>query len=246
MDGDLRLPEPPRRGEAFRQRMLGRIPGWYSPWGHLAATVGIGLATLVVAASRVTDPGALELVAIPVTFLFANVVEWFAHRYLMHQRRFPLVVLYDRHTPEHHRVYRYQSMALRSARELRLVLIPAAGVLGMVLLAAPVALLVGLAISWNVGWLFLATVGTYVLGYELSHLAYHLPETSPVYRLPVLRTLREHHARHHIPRLMQTNNFNVTIPIGDVIFGTYASVADVERALALERRANDGAEPFQN
>jgi len=216
--------------------MRGRIPRWYSPWGHLAATISVGLVTLVVSIQRVSAPHAVEFLTIPLTFVFANLVEWFAHRHLMHQRRFfPLKVLFDRHTPEHHRVFGYHSMAIRAPRELRLVLIPAMGVLGMVLLAAPVALVVGRAISWNVGWLFLATSGLYVLGYELSHLAYHLPESHPVYRLPFLRALREHHARHHIPALMQAWNFNVTIPIGDRLFGTLARRARIERALEREK-----------
>jgi hypothetical protein len=174
------------------------------------------------AAFRLSAPSAWELVTVPATLVFSNLVEWLAHRYLMHQRRFPLTVLYDRHTPEHHRVYRYESMAIRSRRELRLVLIPAAGVLGIVLLTAPVAAAAAALSSANVGWLFLMTSAGYVVGYELSHLAYHLPESSLVYRIPLLRALREHHARHHIPSLMQRANFNVTIPLGDWLFGTLA------------------------
>jgi hypothetical protein len=236
MDGDLRISEPPRRGESFRQHMLAKIPRWYSPGGHLTGTLGVGIITLSVALGRLDAPSLLEFLTVPCAFVFANLVEWFAHRYLMHQRHFPLTVLYDRHTPEHHRVFSYDGMAIDTPRELKLVLIPAMGVLGMVLLAAPVALLVGSVLSWNVGWLFLATAGVYVVGYELSHLAYHLPERSFVYRLPFLRALREHHARHHIPSLMQRHNFNVTIPIGDLLFGTFASREVVESALEKQAR----------
>jgi sterol desaturase/sphingolipid hydroxylase (fatty acid hydroxylase superfamily) len=46
----------------------------------------------------------------------------------------------------------------------------------------------------------------------------------------VLRALREHHARHHIPRLMQRANFNVTIPLCDWLFGTLASSEEARRA----------------
>jgi hypothetical protein len=210
--------------------MLAAMPRWYRPFGHLAGTVGIGVVTLAVAIARVEGPRARDFLVIPATFVFANLVEWLAHRYLMHERRRPLTVLYDRHTPEHHRIYGYETMAIRSVREFRLVLIPAAGVLGIVLLAAPVAAVCALTWGSNVGWLFLLTSALYVVGYELSHLAYHLPESSVVYRLPVLRALREHHARHHLPQLMQRANFNVTIPLGDLLFGTLASSADVRRA----------------
>jgi len=223
MDGDLRPATKSLRLEKFRRRMLAKVPRWYSPYGHLAGTVGVGAVTLAIAAPRLVSPRALDFLAIPVAFVFANLVEWFAHRYLMHHRRPPFGVLFDRHTPEHHRLYDYSNMAIGDKRELRLVLIPAAGVLGIVLLAAPAAFVVRLLTNENVGWLFLMTQATYVVGYELSHLAYHLPESSLVYRLSLLRALREHHARHHLPGLMQKANFNVTIPFGDWLFGTLAS-----------------------
>ena len=247
MDGDLRPSVKTRRLQAFRRRLIRKVPAWYSPWAHLAATVGIGLTTLIAAAPRLHDPSRYDFVTIPVALVFANLVEWLAHKHLMHHRRRPFTVLFDRHTPEHHRVYGYETMAIEDPRELRLVLIPALGVLGIVLLAAPAALVAGLVLNDNVGWLFLMTSAVYVVGYELSHLAYHLPERSLVYRLPLLRTLREHHARHHHPDLMQKSNFNVTIPLGDWLFGTLASADTIEkvttRSRAADRDTTSGVRP---
>lgn len=237
MDGDFRPATKNRRLEKFRRRMFAKVPAWYSPYGHLAGTVGVGVVTLGIAAPRLNSPRPLELLSVPIAFVFANLVEWFAHRYLMHHRRFPFGVLFDRHTPEHHRLYDYETMAISDKRELRLVLMPAAGVLGIVLLAAPAAFVVRLLTNANVGWLFLMTQALYVVGYELSHLAYHLPESSIVYRLPLLRALREHHARHHLPGLMQKANFNVTVPLGDWLFGTLASSELVARAKDSSRES---------
>ena len=241
MDGDVRAHSEPPRSDEPRAEMLAAIPAWYWPWGHLAGTTGVGVAGVVLAVTHLEAPRVADFSVIPATFVFANLVEWFVHRYFMHERRRPLAVLYDRHTPEHHRVYRYESMAIRSVREFRLVLIPAAGVLGIVLLAAPVARVTALAWGANAGWLFLLSSAVYVVGYELSHLAYHLPETFPAYRLPVLRTLREHHARHHLPSLMRRANFNVTIPLADLLFGTLASSAEVQAARARHAARDHGA-----
>jgi sterol desaturase/sphingolipid hydroxylase (fatty acid hydroxylase superfamily) len=240
MDGDLRPSAKTRRRQAFRRRLIRKVPAWYSPWVHLAGTVGVGLVTLFAAAPRLDDPTVYDFVTIPVALVFANLVEWFAHKHLMHHRRRPFTVLFDRHTPEHHGVYGYESMAIEDPRELRLVLIPALGVLGIVLLAAPAALAAGLLVNENVGWLFLLTSAVYVVGYELSHLAYHLPERSLVYRLPFLRALREHHARHHHPELMQKSNFNVTLPLGDFLFGTLASADTIEKVTTRSRRSASG------
>lgn len=224
--------DPIERSEALRAEMLARIPRWYSPYAHLVGSVGIGVATAVIAIANLESASFLDFVIVPVALVFANLVEWWAHKYVMHRRRRFLPVLYDRHTPEHHRLYRYGDMAIKSARELRLVLIPAMGVLGIVLLSTPAALLVGLLFSADAGWIFLLTSAAYVVGYELTHLCYHLPEQSFVYRIPLLRALREHHARHHIPSLMQNFNFNVTVPLGDKLFGTMAPEERVRAALA--------------
>jgi hypothetical protein len=238
-----------RGREEFRAAMLDSIPSWYSPWVHLAATTGIGAAGLAFATSRLHDLKALELLAVPLAFVLSNLAEWHAHRNLLHRRFRPMAVLYDRHTPEHHRVYRYGDMALRSVRELRLVLIPAMGVLGIVLVSAPISLLIGSLLGDNVGWLFLATTSAYVTSYELSHLSYHLPEDSFIGRLKLVTWMREHHARHHDPRLMQRYNFNVTVPLGDWLFGTFApqdlleQVKTAPRSMsrAASRSIRDGA-----
>jgi sterol desaturase/sphingolipid hydroxylase (fatty acid hydroxylase superfamily) len=206
--------------EAFRRREVEAIPRLYSPWLHLALTTLPGMAVVVGAAVFITDLGLLELLAVPVTFVLANLGEWHAHRHLLHRRWKVLPLLYDKHTPMHHRIYRYDDMEIRSTRELKLVLIPATGVMALVVFNAGVALGIGALLSANVGWLYLATVGVYVVSYELSHAAYHLPATHPIGRLRLVRRLRELHAIHHDPRVMQRWNFNVTLPLADWLFGT--------------------------
>jgi hypothetical protein len=163
-----------------------------------------------------------DLLVIPGVILFANYYEWRVHKHVLHRRFWPFEIVYDKHTPMHHMVYVEEDMALRDVRELRLILIPAAGVLGIVLAAAPVA--IGIAHFWSsaAGWLFLLTTSLFMVSYELLHLCYHAPEDSFVGRRWIIRVLRAHHARHHDPRLMQRYNFNVTVPLFDWIMGTMA------------------------
>jgi hypothetical protein len=224
--------------ERSRTRLLAAIPAHYSPWLHLAGTTGIGVAALaaaVVALGRTgRAPTLFEWAVVPSTFVIANLFEWQAHKGLLHTRRRGATVLYDRHTPEHHVVYGYDDMAIRDVRELKLVLIPAFGVALIVATAIPFAVGVGLLFGAHAGWLFLATNALYVVGYELSHASYHLPESHPIGRLPLVRVLREHHRRHHHPRLMQRWNFNVTIPIGDLVHRTIASRKTVEAAVRAD------------
>ena len=83
--------------------------------------------------------------------------------------------------------------------------------------ALPFGLLLAALLGPNVGWLFGATAMAYFLLYEWLHLAWHHPRLGA---LPLLSSLRLHHAAHHDPRAMSHANFNITFPICDALFGT--------------------------
>jgi hypothetical protein len=213
------------RRERVRQEATAEIPWWYLPWGHLAATTGIGLVVLVVSTIQLLRLGttrATDWLIVPAVLVLANFFEWRVHKHVLHRRRWPLEVIYDKHTPMHHMVYIEEDMALRSTKEFRLVLIPAAGVLGIVLAAAPLALVVSKLWSGSAGWLFLLTASLYMVTYEVLHLCYHAPEESFIGRLAFIKVMRAHHAKHHDPRFMQKWNFNVTVPLFDWIMRTTA------------------------
>src|SRR5579871_4551115 len=201
--------------EALRASLLAKIPRWYSPWVHLAfpSLVGIGLITAAILAIHDLQPW--QLLLVPVVYLVSNATEWRAHRDLLHKRTWPLEALYARHTPEHHRVFVTEDMAIRSCREFRLVLIPFYGIVAIFAGTFPVTLGLFLGGQTNLAALFVATTMGYVVLYEWSHLSYHLPPESFVGRRWLVRVLRKHHATHHAPELMQKWNFNVTVPIWD-------------------------------
>jgi len=223
----------------LREKYLATASKLYSPVAHLAATTGVGLATLALSMAKLKDVKPAELLVVPGVLLVANAFEWIAHKEVLHVRRpFPWSELFDQHTPKHHKLYHEEDMALRDRREWRLILIPAAGVLGIVTSTAPLAYAVSKLVSPNAGWLTLVTTAVYMVSYELLHLSYHLPEDHPIGGWSVIRTLRKHHAKHHDPRLMQRWNFNVTIPLADWILGTIAK--DDQPA---EAGADEAAEP---
>jgi hypothetical protein len=213
-----RLPDPER--EALRLKLIEGIPRWYNPWAHLAVPSLFGLGVMAVCVALLVELRWWHLLAVPVTYLVANIGEWRAHKHWLHRRSKIAPVLYDRHTPQHHMIYVTEDMAMRDRREFRLVLIPAYGIFMIfvgVLIPAAGLWLVGLG---NVALLFVATEMAYVLSYEWLHLAYHLPKDTFLGRLWLVRVLRHHHAVHHDPRLMQRWNFNVTVPLWDWIKGT--------------------------
>lgn len=228
---------PLAKRDEIRNAELAALPRWYSPWGHLGATLSIGLAVLAVALYKLHGVHPLELLTVPLTFLLANGFEWRVHRNVLHKRFKPFEIIYDRHTPMHHMVYVEHDMTVRQTKEFRLVLIPAAGVLGVVIVTAPFAAGAGYLVSANCGWLLLVTASLYMVLYEISHLSYHLSPESFIGRLWLVRVLRKHHARHHDPRLMQKWNFNVTVPLFDWLHGTIAPKELVEKIEAEDAAA---------
>jgi len=207
---------------AFRQEYrTHHIGAHYSGGLHLAFTSLGSLGVIVLAAAWVRAPAPLELLTIPVTFLFANLVEYRAHRGPMHRRRRGLALLFQRHTQQHHRYYTDEAMSYEGARDFKMVLFPPVMLLFfMGAVAAPVGALLFWLASRSVALLYVATAMGYFLTYEWLHVCHHLPATHPLARLGVLRRLRAHHQIHHDPARMNAHNFNITFPICDWLFGT--------------------------
>lgn len=206
--------------EDLRRELVSRIPPWYSPWLHLAIPTVTGIAIVAFALAWIEDLRAWQVALVPLFVVFGNAVEWHAHRDLLHRRTWPLPILYERHTPQHHALYVSEDMNIRDWRELRFVLLPAYGVVALVAVTSPITVALWLAGQPNLAALWVASVVGYVLTYEWLHLAYHLPADGFVGRLWLTKWLRRHHQTHHHPPLMQRWNFNVTLPIWDHVRGT--------------------------
>jgi hypothetical protein len=203
----------PDRRDALRAEIVARIPGWYSPWLHLAFPSLFGISMIAAALWLIRDLQPWELAVLPIGFVIMNAGEWRVHRDLLHKRTPPLAVLYDRHTPEHHMIFVTEDMAIRSTREFRLVLIPFYGILAAAAAALPIPAILWYLGQRNSGLLFFVVAVGYTVIYEWLHLSYHLPESSVIGKL--VAPLKRHHAIHHDPQLMQKWNFNVTIPLWD-------------------------------
>jgi len=204
--------------EQYRREL---IPPRYRGALHLLFTFGVGGAALVACLMQLEQVRPLEWLTLPLTFLYANLAEYWGHRGPMHHLRRGLGLVYERHTRQHHRFFTDEAMPIDDLRDLRAVLFPP---VLMTFFISAFALPAGLLLAWiatpNVAWLFVATSLGYFLNYEFLHLAYHLPASHPVARLPLVRRLKRLHETHHDPRLMARCNFNITYPIGDALFGT--------------------------
>jgi hypothetical protein len=193
----------------------------YRGWAHFAFTSAGALSVIATGIALLRDVHAVELLTVPVTFLFANLVEYLGHRGPMHHRRPGLRLIHQRHTLQHHRFYTRDAMLCESTRDFQMILFPPVLLLFFLGgVALPVSLLLYWLSTANVALLFAATAVGYFLTYEVLHLSYHLGDRSWLGRLPFVGRLRRHHTVHHDPALMAACNFNITFPICDRVFGT--------------------------
>mgnify|MGYP005853476421 CR=1 FL=1 len=204
--------------ETYREQL---IPEGYSGPMHFALILGFVVLVIVVASLQLERVQPLEWLAVPLTFLYANLAEYLGHRFVMHRRRPGLGLIYERHALQHHRFFTHEAMQYDSSDDFKAVLFPP---MLMMFFAITFVLPAGLLLAWlfstNIAWLFVMTALGYYGCYEILHFAYHQDEDSWILDLPGVRRMRQLHLSHHDPAIMQRGNFNITWPICDVLFGT--------------------------
>ena len=203
---------------AFHERHASK---YYSGPLHLATTVGISLLVASMSAMMLDKVSPLEWMTVPLTFLYANLIEYLGHRGPMHHKTRFLSEVFKRHSIEHHSFFTNEAATFDSSRDYKAVLFPPillAFFLGC--FAMPVGAILYNFVSPNFCFLFVSTAILYFLNYELLHFVYHMDPQSRAGRLPFISRLRKHHINHHNRSLMTRYNFNITYPICDRIFGT--------------------------
>ena len=213
----------------FRKEYRSRIAGWYNGYFHVAVIYLMGGAALLYFLSHLHNVLWWEWLSVPVFFLGCNVFEWAVHRFVMHRpfNQRGLRAVYVRHTLNHHQFFSDSEMRFRNPDDWRVTVFPPFALVTFVVMSTPPAVILGLAVSANVGWLLIVTTVSMYLIYEFMHYCCHVDENAFVRNCPFVNTLRRHHFAHHNTRLMMETNMNLTFPIADWMFGT----SDLDRGL---------------
>jgi hypothetical protein len=199
------------------------IPAGYSPAKHIATTLAIAAAILVLAVALAVHARLTDWLLLPTFWLVANGIEWAFHRYPMH-RPLPPRLLYKNHAQLHHLAFTEETMPVAEPRELNLVMMPWYTMIGLFVIASPVFVAAGLLRGPGLTGVFLIAAVMYFLAYETLHALYHLPiatlARAGLRPGGLFFRLRAHHARHHVLRRMAHANFNVTVPLMDWLLHT--------------------------
>lgn len=197
------------------------IPTGYSPALHALFTFGGGSLALIACAAQVQEVALLEWLTVPLALVYANLAEYFGHRFPMHHPWRGLGLIYKRHAGQHHRFFTDAVMPIDEPRDVRATLFPPVLVIfffgGF---GVPLWFGLNALAGSNVAWLALATGVFYYLHYEVLHFSYHAPADSWLATNALVRALKPLHTVHHDPARMVQGNFNITWPLGDWLFGT--------------------------
>ncbi|HLI10275.1 MAG TPA: fatty acid hydroxylase family protein [Alphaproteobacteria bacterium] len=217
----------PKRQEAFRADYRPRISPWYNGLLHVAVIYAIGIAALWYFIPHIHNPGWVEWLVVPVTFLATNLFEWWIHRFVMHRPVKGFMGIYRRHTLAHHQFFTDIEPTIGNVQDFRITFFPPYALVTFIGMSIPAALVLGWLWSANAGWLLMCTTVGMYLNYEFFHWCCHVKDDRIVRHVPFINTIRRHHIAHHNQAIMMDLNMNLTYPIADWLFGT----SDIDRGL---------------
>ena len=200
-------------------------PLWHS-YFHVVYTLIFCVGGMAIALIYTTNIQPIELLMIPVSFVLANFVEYFIHRWPMH-RKYPGAEVMLRLHMVHHNYFYEDTYQINGFRDYAMIVFPP---IVLNILAFGLAPLIAAGILWffgkNAALLFYASVLGYYLLMQLIHVLCHLDQRNKVVSFPGIRYLWNHHNIHHTKRCMTKVNFNFIVPLADIVVGTSASSLD--------------------
>lgn len=151
--------------------------------------------------------------------LYVNLLEYTLHRWVMHGPRGVLLHLGDGHVRVHHGIFdgEHRYHVERAEDRARILLFTRWQATLWLGAHAPLAWALQWVTGWPLLWSGMSTLAVYYSIYEYLHWCMHDPTGRWIERTCFFHWLDANHRLHH--RLWRTN-FNIFLPIGDLIFGT--------------------------
>ena len=151
--------------------------------------------------------------------VFGSFFEWTLHRFFMHRNTWHWRYPFERHALVHHQIFRADhSYQLKDEEHKRTI--PMAWWNGPAIIAVclvPFLIFAFISRKWGVLCGGAVACTLYFAAYEYLHWCMHLPRQRHVERSGIFFRLNGHHLLHH--RYMH-KNFNVVLPLADLLLGT--------------------------
>jgi hypothetical protein len=159
------------------------------------------------------------LVAFVCSVIFCSVFEWILHRFVMHKAFLGFKYPFVRHALVHHRIFRADKSYHLQHEEHKHTIAMAKwnGVVLITIASIPSFVIAYLLREYAILATFASVCTAYYICYEYIHWCMHLPRDRFIERTGVFFRLNGHHLLHH--RYMH-KNFNVVLPLADLLLGT--------------------------
>jgi hypothetical protein len=216
------------RQRRFRAKYVSEISPWYNGIVHVVVMYAAGIGAIAYCVSRMQDATWEWLFVVPVA-IAGNFIEWAMHKFVMHRLVdvYALRAIYDRHTRQHHQYFTDNDPTIHAIQEFRIVFFPWRVLAVLAVMGTVFGSLTALLVDANAGYVvFITMIGHYMV-YETFHLCCHVPENAFVRNMPLVNTIRRHHAAHHNMGIMMNCNMNLTFPVADWFMKT----SDLDRGL---------------
>lgn len=166
-----------------------------------------------------------EVVSVPsacaafaVLFVYAGLFEYAFHRWVLHRPSHVLPYPFEVHVLLHHQVFRGDGRYhVQEENDRNLILFQWWQASLLLAVHAPVVWAIERTSGVPVFWSGMAALAAYYAVYEYLHWCMHNPAGRWVERMRLFRYLDARHRLHHAKWRV---NFNVVLPIGDLLFGT--------------------------
>jgi len=224
----LTAPQQTERQRAFRRQYVEQISPWYNGLVHIGVMYAAGISAIWWCVSRMQGATWEWLLVVPVA-IAGNFVEWGMHKFVMHRLVdvFALRAIYDRHTRQHHQYFTDGDPTIGTIQEFRIVFFPWRVLMVLAVFGGLFGWIAAQLINANAGYVVFVTMIGHYMVYETFHFCCHIPENSWLRHVPLVNTIRRHHAAHHNMGIMMHVNMNLTLPIADWAMKT----SDLKRGL---------------
>ena len=208
--------------EEFRENYKSSLMSkYYNGYLHYLFTFLVAISIISLILLQLENFQMIELMALPIAFFLANLVEYLAHRFMLHRKTSITKLAYREHTLRHHFYFTHDNIVIENHKDLHRVLFPWFGILFFVgIIGLPTAFLMSKIGGRNFGLIIWASEIFYFLTYETFHLICHLNDSNIIFRFKFLKSVKEHHQNHHNLQLMADKNFGIVGGLFDYLFKT--------------------------
>jgi len=216
------------RQRKFRAQYMAAVSKWYNGLVHVGVMYAAGIGAIWWCVSHMQNATWEWLLIVPVA-IAGNFGEWAMHKFVMHRLRdvYAVRAIYDRHTRQHHQYFTDNDPTISTIREFRIVFFPWRVLIVLAIGGGAISWIIAQLINANAGYVTFSTMIGHYMVYETFHFCCHVPDNAFVRNMPLVNTIRRHHAAHHNMGIMMHVNMNLTFPIADWAMGT----SDLKRSL---------------